>query len=126
MVKSSCTQYCTVNDQAEFNSCINGDHDAAGNSSSTPGFYTVLCKDASASGNGNGTAGTNGFYGGGVEGKSPYRRNRCAAVAFYVFVSLMCDVSCLGYTSQASRSSGWGNSILFLALSTVAFSIIPY
>jgi hypothetical protein len=69
MVKSNCTQYCTVNDQAEFSSCINGDSDAAGNSSLTPGFYNVLCKDASASGYANGTAGTNGSYGGGVEGK---------------------------------------------------------
>jgi hypothetical protein len=91
MVKSNCTQYCTVNDQAEFSSCINEDHDAAGNSSSTPGFYDVLCKDSSASGSGNGTAGTNGSYGGGVEGKFPSRSDRCVAAASYVFVSLTFD-----------------------------------
>jgi hypothetical protein len=89
-VKSNCTQYCTVNDQAEFNSCINGDHDAAGNSSSTPGFYNVLCKDGSASGN---ETGANSFYSGGVEGGFPSRGDRYVAAASYVFVSLTYDVS---------------------------------
>jgi hypothetical protein len=54
MVKSNCTQYCEVHDQAEFNLCINGDRGVAGNassglqnsSSSTPAFYDTLCKGA--------------------------------------------------------------------------------
>ena len=71
MVKSNCTQYCEVQDQAEFNLCINGDHNVAGNSSfsrnssSTPGFYDTLCKDAN-------TSGANASGVGGVEGKFPF------------------------------------------------------
>jgi hypothetical protein len=67
MVKSNCTQYCEVQDQAEFNLCINGDHHdlAANKSSSASGnssSYNTLCKDANASGgNASGV--------GGVEGK---------------------------------------------------------
>jgi hypothetical protein len=126
MVKSNCTQYCTVDDQAEFSSCINQDHDAAGNSSSTLGFYDVLCKDASASGNANGTAGTNGSYGGGVEGKFPSRIVGIAVRSNFVCVRLAnLGRFFLGYTSQASRSNAWGYSILFLALSTIAFSVAP-
>ena len=69
MVKSNCTQYCEVHDQAEFGSCINGDPNAAGNSSSSsnsssaPAFYDVLCKSANASGtsvNGSGVGGVMG------------------------------------------------------------------
>jgi hypothetical protein len=58
MVKSNCTQYCEAHDQAEFSLCINGDRNAAGNSSasssnnpsSAPVFYNTLCKNANASG----------------------------------------------------------------------------
>jgi hypothetical protein len=32
----------------------------------------------------------------------------------------------IGYTSQAGRSTACGYSILFLALSTIAFSMTPY
>ena len=123
MVKYNCTQYCTVDDQVEFSSCINGDNHAAGNSSSAAGFYNVLCKVASASVSANGTAGTNGSYGGGVEGKSSSHGNCYVAATSYVCVQLMV---LSGYTSQASRSTVWGYSILFLALSTVAFSAAPY
>jgi hypothetical protein len=70
MVKSDCTQYCEVHDQADFNLCINGDGNVAGNassnsqkiSSSTPGFCDTLCKDANV--NASGVEG--------VEGKFPF------------------------------------------------------
>jgi hypothetical protein len=41
-------------------------------------------------------------------------------------VSLMLDICLLRYTSQAGRSTVWGYSIMFLALSTIAFSVTPY
>ena len=82
-----------------------------------------MCKDASAAGNGTGASGGNGSYGGGVEGKLPSRGNRYVAATSHSFVQLMI---LSGYTSQASRSTAWGYSILFLALSTVAFSMAPY
>ena len=72
MVKSNCTQYCEVQNQADFNLCINGDHNVAGNASSAPGnssstsgFYNTLCKDAN-------TSGANASGVGGVEGKFPF------------------------------------------------------
>ena len=71
MVKSNCTQYCEVHDQAEFGSCINGDRNAAGNSSSTPAFYDVLCKSANAS-----VTSVNGSGVGGVMGKSSFSVQR--------------------------------------------------
>ncbi|KAM0690040.1 hypothetical protein Q7P36_008807 [Cladosporium allicinum] len=68
MVKSNCTQYCEVQNQAVFNLCINGDHNASsasGNSPSASGFYNTLCKDATAS-----CANATGV--GGVEDKFPF------------------------------------------------------
>jgi hypothetical protein len=72
MVKSNCTQYCEVHDQADFNLCINRDRGSAGNassgsrnsSSSTIGFYDTLCKDANSNASGANACGV-----GGVEGE---------------------------------------------------------
>jgi hypothetical protein len=78
MVKSNCTQYCEVHDQADFNLCTNGDRGVAGNvssdsrnsSSSTSGFYDTLCKNANVNASGANASGV-----GGVEGKFPFSQS---------------------------------------------------